>query len=503
MDKKSDLTAFMNNAPIITIIISEQKMKFRVFFSMNCCKKMFEYHEQGDDYRSAFAKAVFPMYQQISYDTANSITERDFLNTTNENLIIILNTILEQDGKLKFEYDNVQADDVYERFYKANKAVLKSATADISKSILKMSETFGLQNKALSSSLGNAMKNFIVPPDNLSELTSVIANIPKLDSVLVNIPELPSAGISYALQVMPKIDFPQFQSALENVSQIQFPKLASAIANIPKPVFDIQNLIAPLQSLNESMRYINDGFLAQTLQTQLLQMTGAAQSLVDSIDFSLLAYRKEWSEQRETLLEYEWFYSDELPDELVNHIHENKGELSVDEVDKLIVNYFRDDRCKKLKSIVKQWSDLPYFYCRTKVFHEALVNHSRRYFNSSVILLTVHIEGVITDFVRTSLKNPRFKVETAIEDIKKELAEKHEISIYEYEVFTDVIEQIEVAFNENFKISDPDATSNKSRHKIAHGHAYEPENEVNSLKRFLYLNEIYYLFSLLHKQGQE
>jgi hypothetical protein len=497
MDEKMDLASFMDNAPIITITIAKIETKIRVFFSINCYKIMFKHHEQGDDYRSAFAAATFYMFQQTTRDNVGSISEQDFINTTGENLIIMLNAILEQDGKLKLEYDNVQTDDVYERFYKANEVVLKSATAGISKSLAKMSESFELQNKALSSSLGNAMKN-LVPPDYLSGLISAIANMPKFDfpqfhSALSYILKIPTFGMSFAVQDMQRIDFQQFKSALANVPHIQFPQLASVMANIPKPVFDIQAFIAPLQSFSESIRHINDG-LAQTLQAPLIKMAKATQSLLASVDFSLLAYCKKWSEQRETLLKYEWFYSDELPDDL----HDKQSELGIDEIDKLIIDYFRRDRCKALKSVVKGWSGLPYFRCRAKVFHEALVNHSRRYFNSSVTLLTVHTEGVITDFVRISLKNPRFSVENAIKDIKKELGESEKISIYEYEVYNDVIERIEVAFNENFKHSDPDATSNTSRHKIAHGHAYEPENEVNSLKRFLYLNEIYYLFSSLH-----
>ena len=107
---------------------------------------------------------------------------------------------------------------------------------------------------------------------------------------------------------------------------------------------------------------------------------------------------------------------------------------------------------------------------------------------------------LITDFVRTSLDNPRYKVEKAIEDIKKELEKNNDVSIYEYEVFNDVIKQIETAFTESFEHSNPDATSNESRHKIAHGHAYEAENEVNSLKKFLYLNELYSLFLCLDKK---
>ena len=96
-----------------------------------------------------------------------------------------------------------------------------------------------------------------------------------------------------------------------------------------------------------------------------------------------------------------------------------------------------------------------------------------------------------------------YKVEKAIEDIKRELEKSNDVSIYEYEVFNDVIEQIEAAFTENFKHSNPDVTSNESRHKIAHGHAYQAESEGNSLKKFLYLNELYSLFLYLGKKIQE
>ena len=114
--------------------------------------------------------------------------------------------------------------------------------------------------------------------------------------------------------------------------------------------------------------------------------------------------------------------------------------------------------------------------------------------------MTIHTEGVITDFVRLNMQEPRFRVKKAIDDIKRVLGENETVSIYEYEVFNDVIEKIEDAFTEGFSHADPDKSSNKSRDKIAHGHAYEKENEVNSLKKFLYLNKIYHLFLLLKEQ---
>lgn len=153
--------------------------------------------------------------------------------------------------------------------------------------------------------------------------------------------------------------------------------------------------------------------------------------------------------------------------------------------------------------MVYGWNDLPYFACRKGVFHEALVNHSRKYFNSAITLLAVHTEGVITDFVRTVLQSLRYYVKQAIKDVKEKLENTEDVSIYEYEVFNDVIERIEQAFNESFDCADPDKASNGSRNKIAHGHVYEKETEVNSLKHFLYMNELYHLFLLLSNHDTE
>lgn len=507
MNDKIDLQSFRGNTPMITISLSGRDVNIRVFFSMNCCTEMFEYHKQGNDFRTAFAKAVFLMFQNTGSNNDDGITEADFLSASDDSLVLVLNAILEQDDKLKNEYDKATGSSAYEQFFTANEAMLKNATAGLSKSLERISGIFESQNQLLSASLGNAWSNLTIPHDYLPGLASTISNIPQYEvpqfhSVLTDIPKIPALEMSSAMQSMSGVNFHQLQSTLVNVPDIQYPKLASVIANIPEPVIDVQAILAPLHNLAESVQHISEAF-SQAMHSSVLQLANATQSILSNIDFSLLAYRKKWSAQRETLLKYGWFYSDELPDELVNHIHDNQEKLSTDEVNKLIIEHFRNNRCEALKAIVKRWNKLPYFICRKKIFHEALVNHSRRYFNSSVTLLTLHTEGIITDFVRTTLQNPRFKVEKAIEDIKKKLAENNDVSAYEYDVFNDVIKRIEKAFTENFEHSNPDAASNESRHKIAHGHAYEAESEVSSLKKFLYLNEIYSLFLCLDRQTQE
>ena len=124
MSKETDLSAFMNDAPIIKISISKIEVQIRVFFSINCCEIMFEQYEQTNDYRIAFAKAVFHMYQQTAKDNRTTLSEDDFINTTDENLQTVLNQILEQDNKVKLEYNKDETENIYERFYKANESIL-------------------------------------------------------------------------------------------------------------------------------------------------------------------------------------------------------------------------------------------------------------------------------------------------------------------------------------------------------------------------------------------
>ena len=127
------------------------------------------------------------------------------------------------------------------------------------------------------------------------------------------------------------------------------------------------------------------------------------------------------------------------------------------------------------------------------------IYHSRRYFNSSTTLLVLHTEGVITEFMRDKIQSPRFNTKNAIRDISEAINDipMSVLSFSDYQVYNLVLERVLLAFNEQFELANPENASNNSRHKIAHGHAVEIETEINSLKLFLYLNEVYRLFTFL------
>lgn len=348
-----------------------------------CC--MVQYLEdckQGYNYRTCFVKAIFWMFEKFDKTENGILTLDDFLVLEDDILVEILEGILLDDEKVRKIYKEMVVEDIFEKFYKANKVYLD--------------DMYKETNKILQSSIHSL--------------------IPNLEKTLND--------LSHVLAEFSKINFPFFDS------------------------------------------------LKRVMKNRI-----------------------EWDEKRDVLLKFGWFYTTVLPQKMIDDIYQESDSLKQEDVEEMIVEYFRQNDCEVLKLIISEWKELPYFKNRRAIFEEALECHIHRLFNASTIILTLHTEGVITDFVRLSLSRPRYQITKAIEDIKNTMEKvDYIITIEEDIIYSDVIEQIEKTFEEKFQPSNPDASSNKSRHKIAHGHVCETESEVNSLKQFLYLNELYYLF---------
>ena len=138
MSNNIDFWTLRDNAPIIKIQIAEIEIQIRIFFNVNCCENMFESHQKGDDYRTAFAKSIFYMYQQGA-DINTNLTKDDFVNLPDTTLCSMLYEILEQDHKIKEEYDNIEVENSYEKFYKAHEQVWESAALGAKKAFEKTS----------------------------------------------------------------------------------------------------------------------------------------------------------------------------------------------------------------------------------------------------------------------------------------------------------------------------------------------------------------------------
>lgn len=312
---------------------------------------------------------------------------------------------------------------------------------------------------------------------------AIQASLPRFDSLTASLTES-----IRAFQIsMPKIDY-----------------LADAMRSIANS--SLQGMTDAIIPMAEQMSKITQGF-ADAFRFQISELVRTIPPF-DVSAFSHLSetfsHIRDVEEKNDLFKSFGWFLISELPDEIVDTIYERQNEITQEEVDALIVQYFRNNRCAALKQIVNDWRGLPYFESRKDVFHQALVCHSRRIYNASTTMLSLHFEGVVTDFVRENMPNPMYRGEKALQSVTN-LALEMPMNVMP---FTDwiicrcVLACVDQAFTTNFSPADPDSCPNSSRHKIAHGHATEKETEANSLRRFLYMNEMYKLFSCLESELQ-
>ena len=467
-----------------TFFFSGNQTEIDVFFSMSCLKELSDYYEQSSDYRLAFARIAFYMYQKTGgTGVGKPLEESDFVSASDEELEALLISILQTDERLNKEYERTQAVNPFERFYKANDNLVKSAP---------VAKTLSKIPKAIDVSSVTAIRN-IVEEQNAFMRSIDIPHIRKMQELSeiyneVNFSHITEAfrytehirglDISY-MNAIPRFDYPEIRSVLDKVSRIGF-----NIAEVVKPI--------ELQMSQFQPDFYN------RMQATFSTIT----NLMSSIDFSMLMYHHQWSEKHDLMVKFGWFYLNELPTEVIDEIYDKKDLITQDEVDRLVVQTFRSNRCERLKKVVKKWNGSPYFKRREHVLHEALVCHSQRYYNASTMLLSIHTEGIITDFMRIGLETTNFGTQQAINCIREYLVElpMSSPSFSDWQIYHEVLDRISSAFVEHFDAANPDSASNNSRHKIAHGHVTEAETEVNSLKRFLYLNEVCRLLSYMDKR---
>lgn len=306
--------------------------------------------------------------------------------------------------------------------------------------------------------------------------------------------------------------------------QTSLPRFDYLAESLVKSIQPLQISLSKMDYLTDSIRAMTSGLqsLSDTLIPMTKQMSQITQGFTDAfrfqisglvraippIDFSqfseAFAHMRNFEEKNNLLRKFGWLLVSELPEEIVDNIYERRTEITQEEVDTLIVQHFRNNRCAALKQIVNGWSGPSYFESRKNVFHEALIGHSRRMFNSSTTILSLHFEGIVTDFVRENMANPMYRGEKALQSVTN-LALEMPMNVMP---FTDwiicrcVLDCVDKTYTENFSPADPDSCPNNSRHKIAHGHATEKETEANSLRRFIYMNEMYKLFLCLESKIQ-
>jgi len=343
----------------------------------------------------------------------------------------------------------------------------------------------------------NPMLDVIQAQQNLFTNAMAAFEPPKITIPTVDI----MAQMGQVLEAsIPKFDFVEPLTKMLDACMPKFDIIGEAVLRLAD---NIPKIDLAVNSIMQQAANVMCG-IAASVQKSIDVLLDAA----SRIDFSALAnfsdglfFITDFDKKNEVLKGFGWYLISELPEEIVNEIYEHREEITQEEVDALIVQHFRNDEGAALKSIVNSWTTLPYFESRMKIFLQAADCHSSCLYNASTTTVSVHYEGIVTDFVRGRIMAPTHrkwaeKALKCINDLTNELT-INAMPYKEWLACTYVLECMDRVFKENFSPDSPDDCSNSSRHKIAHGHALEDETEANSLRCFLFLNVMYKLFGCL------
>ncbi|GHU70207.1 hypothetical protein FACS1894184_15330 [Clostridia bacterium] len=205
----------------------------------------------------------------------------------------------------------------------------------------------------------------------------------------------------------------------------------------------------------------------------------------------------------ELLKEHGWFYLDGIApfiEEIIDN--DRTKDCTTEEINKMICNFYRKDKCKAISIMLSKWLVLDCFNTRSKTLRECIICHEEYLFNVLAHTLIGNIEGIIYDFytVKYSKASTHYRdaiVREAISKIKD--MSFTNISLIDYVFASGVINYIEGDYREHFENL---PVNNLSRHQMEHGAFKGSISEVESIKLFLYLDGIFTLLQALDKAYQ-
>ena len=156
-----------------------------------------------------------------------------------------------------------------------------------------------------------------------------------------------------------------------------------------------------------------------------------------------------------------------------------KEDITEDEFNQYILDYFRDDDQQKLKDIINMWPSFRIEDQLAPIIRQIVSAHFRGEYFLSVATIIPIIERVIRLIHNDKYDNLKTKANPILKDLKQDFSDE---KMY-YCNFIFIINM----FFENGEIENLDG---HNRHKIIHGHALDYGKEINSLKFILALDEV-------------
>jgi vacuolar-type H+-ATPase subunit E/Vma4 len=532
-----DITeAYKRAIKLVPVNWQDRELEIPIYYSMDAASTYEKAFEETKNYRKAFCKMVLRIirnsrnvvYQEDEFPT---LQLDDIESLSDNDLKKIGEEIIDSSDYLKRFDEEVteEADDFFIKFYLIHKKEAEEYREQMKKIAVQMKSKLDfldnyknlLPSIELASRISRITETVRLPLVDTAMYQNIINN-PALMELAATASKMGSTIDAYMKVINPMHN---------NISNVL--KMQSAIASSSAIIAAVQNFYSEINAIRDILQPNNMEYIRRALESQeslrralnnnlqshiqilgaelnnilnftyndkLFNFVNVQQSIINNIKPFLLNIqtvlisraniKESLKKKAKTMLQFGWWFIGSLPIEKINYIHRNRETLLQEDVDKMICDYYKASDYKELEGIIREWDELEYFCKWGSKIDDAFYAHKSGKYSLSVPVWAFMLEGIIRDFLRDAygISEKRFSF---LYNNFKEKAKELDNFIVNYAF--NCIDSFYVRFNPE----EPDEVQDFSRHKIFHGQALNYDNEINSLKLILYLDELFYMISSL------
>lgn len=533
-----DITeAYKRAIKLVSVNWQGRELKIPVYYSMNAAITYEKAIEETKNYRKSFCTMVLEIInnnQKVIYQEGEfpALNLDDIEGLSDNDLKKIGEEIIHSSDYLKRFDEEVseETDDFFKKFYLIHKKEtekyreqmkkiaeqMKSKldfidnyknilpSIELASRISRITETVGFPL------IDTQMYQNIINNPALMELAATASKMESTIDISMKVINPIYSNISNAIKMQSVI---ASSRAMTNAAVQNFYSEINAIRDILQPN-NVEYIRRALESQEHLRRAINNNLRSHiqilgtelnnilnfTYNDKLFNFINVQQSIINNIKpflfdiqnvlTSRANVKESLKKKAQTMLQFGWWFIGSLPIEKINYIHRNRETLLQEDVDKMICDYYKDSDYKELEGIIREWHELEYFCKWKNKTDDAFTAHKLGKYSLSVPVWAFMLEGIIRDFMKDTYGVSAYNFSPLYDNFKEKAKELDSI-IVNY-AFT-CIDSFYIRFNP----AEPDEVQDFSRHKIFHGQALNYDNEINSLKLILYLDELFYVMSSL------
>jgi len=242
-----------------------------------------------------------------------------------------------------------------------------------------------------------------------------------------------------------------------------------------------------LADYRKSMQQIGASFasITQSFNSALTLSMPKFDSIFKSLQplFASMQALREIHQCDEFLQTHGWYLTSALTAEIKDEIYQRREELTTDEIDKIITDFFRSNNCEELREMILSWNEIPLFESRKEKFRQAVGSHWMTWYDASTALLIPQFDGIALDFMGGKKTGV-----SLLEKMEQEVIDELSLSELPYRYFIPV----QYAHTALIKMNRKDTGFN--RHGVLHGTDTVSKTEKESLLLFFFMNDWYNLF---------